>query len=75
MTEILVANSAVRGDYSGGKDALSLGDMAIQTGVDQGMQTMDRGGAISWLGGTISFDAGHEYAVDTAEFERLARGA
>ncbi len=73
VTEILVANSAVRAIIREGKTHQL--DMAIQTGVDQGMQTMDRELARLVKAGTISFDAGHEYAVDTAEFERLARGA
>ena len=73
VTEILVANSAVRAIIREGKTHQL--DMAIQTGVDQGMQTMDRELARLVKAGTISFDAGHEYAVDTAEYERLARGA
>jgi len=72
VTEILVANSAVRAIIREGKTHQL--DMAIQTGVDQGMQTMDRELARLVKAGTISFDAAHEYAVDTMEFERLARG-
>ena len=72
VTEILVANSAVRAIIREGKTHQL--DMAIQTGVDQGMQTMDRELARLVKAGTISFDAAHEYAVDSAEFERLARG-
>lgn len=72
VTEILVANSAVRAIIREGKTHQL--DMAIQTGVDQGMQTMDRELARLVKAGTISFDTAHEYAVDSMEFERLARG-
>ncbi len=72
VTEILVANSAVRSIVREGKTHQL--DMAIQTGVDQGMQTMDRELARLVNSGTIAYDVAHEFAVNTAEFERLARG-
>lgn len=70
--EIMVANSAVRSVVREGKTHQL--DMAIQTGVDQGMQTMDRELASLVKSGKVSYDVAHEFAVDTAEFERLAKG-
>lgn len=72
VTEILVANSAVRAIIREGKTHQL--DMAIQTGAEQGMQTMDRELARLVKAGTLSYDVAHEFAVDTMEFERLARG-
>lgn len=72
VTEVLVSNPAVRAIIREGKTHQL--DMTIQTGVDQGMQTMDRELARLVKGGIVSFDAAHEYAVDSNEFERLARG-
>lgn len=48
--------------------------MTIQTGMSQGMQTMDRELAKFVRAGTISYDVARGYAVDVAEFDRLARG-
>ncbi len=70
--EIMVANSAVRSVVREGKTHQL--DMAIQTGVDQGMQTMDRELASLVKSGKVSYDVAHEFAVDAAEFERLAKG-
>ena len=70
--EILVANPAVRNIIREGK-AHQL-DAVIQTGADQGMQTMDRTLAGLVQAGTITYDNAREYAVDLVEFERLIRG-
>lgn len=72
VAEIMVVNSAVRAIIREGKTHQL--DMAIQTGMDQGMQTMDRELAKYVKAGIISYDTAREYAVDTAEFDRLARG-
>ena len=70
--EILVANTAVRSIIREGK-TYQL-DTAIQTGVNEGMQTMDRTLAKLVHQGIITYDNALEYAVDTTEFKRLARG-
>ncbi len=70
--EILVANSAVRNIIREGK-AHQL-DAVIQTGADQGMQTMDRTLVNLVQSGTVTYDSAREFAVDLAEFERLVRG-
>lgn len=70
--EILVANSAVRNIIREGKSHQL--DAVIQTGSDQGMQTMDRTLAALVQNGTITYDSAREYAVDLEEFERLIRG-
>lgn len=70
--EIMVANSAIRTLIRDGKTHQI--DTAIQTGADQGMQTMDRTLVKLVQTGVISFDEAREYAVDINELERLARG-
>lgn len=70
--EILVTNPAVRNIIREGK-AHQL-DAVIQTGADQGMQTMDRTLVSLVQAGTITYDSAREFAVDLAEFERLMRG-
>lgn len=70
--EILVANPAVRNIIREGKSHQL--DAIIQTGADQGMQTMDRTLASLVQSGTITYDNAREYAVDLVEFERLMRG-
>ncbi|MDO4611288.1 MAG: type IV pilus twitching motility protein PilT [Candidatus Saccharibacteria bacterium] len=70
--EIMVTNSAVRALIREGK-TFQL-DTAIQTGADQGMQTMDRTLAKLVQTGVISYDSAREYAVDLNELNRLARG-
>lgn len=72
-TEILVANPAVRNIIREGK-AHQL-DAIIQTGADQGMQTMDRTLVSLVQSGTVTYDAAREFAVDLGEFERLMRGS
>lgn len=70
--EILVANTAVRSIIREGKTHQL--DTAIQTGVNEGMQTMDRTLAKLVHEGTITYDNALEYAVDPVEFKRLAKG-
>ena len=70
--EILVANTAVRSIIREGKTHQL--DTTIQTGINEGMQTMDRTLAKLVHQGTITFDNALEYAVDPVEFKRLARG-
>ena len=70
--EILIANPAVRNIIREGKSHQL--DAVIQTGADQGMQTMDRTLASLVQSGTVTYDNAREYAVDLTEFERLMRG-
>lgn len=72
VTEVLIANSAVRAIIREGKTHQL--DMVIQTSADQGMQTMDRELVKHVKGGSISYDTAREFAVDLAEFDRLAKG-
>ena len=70
--EILIANPAVKSIIREGKTHQL--DTVIQTGADQGMQTMDRTLVRLIQTGVITYDDAREYAVDLSEFERLARG-
>ena len=70
--EIMIANPAVRSVIREGKTHQL--DTIIQTGADQGMQTMDRTLVKLIQTGVITYDSGREFAVDLQEFERLARG-
>jgi len=70
--EVMIANPAVRSIVREGKTHQL--DTVIQTGADQGMQTMDRTLVKLVQTGVISYDSAREYAVDIAEFERLMRG-
>ena len=69
--EILIANPAVRSVIREGKTHQL--DTIIQTGADQGMQTMDRTLVKLIQTGAITYDSAREFAVDLQEFERLAR--
>lgn len=71
--EIMVANSAVRSIIREGKTHQL--DTTIQTGANEGMQTMDRTLAKLVQQGTITYDSGREYAVDQHEYDRLVKGA
>lgn len=71
-TEIMVANSAVRALIRDGK-TYQL-DTVIQTGADQGMQTMDRTLAKMVMGGVVSYDVARDYAVSIEELNRLIKG-
>ena len=70
--EIMVANSAVRSLIREGKTHQL--DTVIQTGAEQGMQTMDRTLAKLVQTGVISYDNAKDYAVDIVELDRLVRG-
>ena len=70
--EIMVANPAIRSLIREGKTHQL--DTAIQTGADQGMQTMDRTLAKLVQTGVITYDAAREYAVDINELNRLIKG-
>ena len=70
--EIMVANSAIRALIRDGKTHQL--DTAIQTGAEQGMQTMDRTLAKLVQTGVITYESAREYAVDINELDRLVRG-
>lgn len=70
--EILIANSAVRNVIREGKSHQL--DAIIQTGGDQGMQTMDRTLVSLVQNGTVTYDDARQCAVDLTEFERLVKG-
>jgi len=70
--EVLIANPAVRNIIREGKTHQL--DAVIQTGTDQGMQTMDRTLVNFVQSGVVTYDEARSYAVDVAEFERLIRG-
>ncbi|MBQ9180574.1 type IV pilus twitching motility protein PilT [Candidatus Saccharibacteria bacterium] len=70
--EIMIANPAIRALIREGK-TFQL-DTAIQTGAEQGMQTMDRTLAKFVQAGTITYDAAKEYAVDVNELNRYVQG-
>ena len=70
--EILVANAAVRSLIREGKTHQL--DTVIQTGAEQGMQTMDRTLVKMVQAGILTYDNAREFAVDLNEFERLMRG-
>lgn len=71
-SEILITNPAVRNIIREGKSHQL--DAVIQTGADQGMQTMDRTLVNLVQNGTVTYDNAYEVAVDVTEFERLIRG-
>lgn len=70
--EILVANSAVRNIIREGKSHQL--DAVIQTGADQGMQSMDKTLVNLIHAGTITYDEARNFAVDIEELDRLMRG-
>ena len=70
--EILVANSAVRNIIREGKSHQL--DAVIQTGADQGMQSMDRTLANLIRNGTITYDEARNFAVDQSELDRMMKG-
>lgn len=71
-TEILISNSAVRNIIREGKSHQL--DAVIQTGAEQGMQSMDRDLVNLVQNGIITYENAYEVAVDLVEFERLIRG-
>ncbi len=70
--EIMVANSAIRALIRDGKTYQI--DTSIQTGAEQGMQTMDRTLAKLVQAGTITYESAREYAVDMNELDRYVKG-
>ena len=70
--EILVATPAVRNIIREGKSHQL--DAVIQTGADQGMQSMDKTLAGLVQAGTVTYDEARNFAVDVAEFDRMMRG-
>ena len=69
--EVLVATSAVRNIIREGK--IHQLDAVIQTGADQGMQSMDKTLIGLVQAGTVTYDEARNYAVDLAEFDRMMR--
>ena len=70
--EIMLTNPAIKALIRDGKSHQI--DTAIQTGVAQGMQTMDRTLVKLVQSGIITHDDARDYAVDLTEFDRLSRG-
>ncbi len=70
--EILIATPAVRNIIREGKSHQL--DAVIQTGADQGMQSMDKTLVGLVQAGTITIDEARNYAVHLTEFERMMRG-
>ena len=70
--EIMIADAAIRALIRDGKTHQI--DNAIQTGAEQGMQTMDRTLAKLVQTGVITYDSAREYAVDINELNRLVKG-
>lgn len=70
--EIMVANAAVRNIVREGKTHQL--EAVIQTGAEEGMQTMDRTLATLVKAGKVSLDEAKGYAVDIKELERLIHG-
>ena len=70
--EIMVANTAVRSIIREGKTHQL--DTTIQTGVNEGMQTMDRTLAKLVQQRVITYEDAREYAVDPHELDKLVKG-
>lgn len=70
--EILVATPAVRNIIREGKTHQL--DAVIQTGADQGMQSMDKTLVGLVQAGTVTYEEARNFAVDIAEFDRMMRG-
>jgi twitching motility protein PilT len=70
--EILVATGAVRNIIREGKTHQI--DAVIQTGAENGMQSMDRVLVQLVQQGKITFDEAKNFAIDLQELERLMRG-
>lgn len=71
-TEVMFANPAVRNIIREGKTHQL--DSVIQTGSDQGMQTMDKTLVNMIHAGKITYEEAKNYAVDIQELDRLMRG-
>jgi twitching motility protein PilT len=70
--EVLVVNGAVRNIIREGKTHQI--EAVIQTGADQGMQSMDRVLVQLIQKGKITYDEAKNFAVDPDELDRLMRG-
>lgn len=70
--EIMVSNSAVRSIIRDGKTHQL--DTTIQTGINEGMQTMDRTLAKLVQQRVITYESAREYAVDVHELDKLVKG-
>jgi twitching motility protein PilT len=70
--EILVATPAVRNIIREGKNYQL--EAVIQTGAEQGMQSMDHTLVNLVHAGKISYDEARNFAVDVDELDRLMRG-
>lgn len=70
--EVLIATSAVRNIIREGKTHQL--DAVIQTGGDQGMQTMDKTLVGLVQGGQVTYEEARNFAVDIGEFDRMMRG-
>lgn len=70
--EILIANSAVRNIIREGKT--NQLDSVIQTGIDEGMQSMDKTLVQMIRDGSITYEEARNYAIDLAELERMMKG-
>lgn len=70
--EILVATPAVRNIIREGKTHQL--DAVIQTGAENGMQSMDKTLVSLIHAGTITYDEARNFAVDIEELDRLMRG-
>lgn len=70
--EILVATPAVRNIIREGKTHQL--DAVIQTGGDQGMQSMDKTLVSLVQAGQVTYDEARNFAVDLSEFDRMMRG-
>lgn len=72
VSEVLFANSAVRNIIREGKTHQL--DAVIQTGADEGMQTMDRALVTAIQAGQITYEEARNFAVDVKELDRLVKG-
>lgn len=71
-SEILVATPAVRNIIREGKTHQL--DAVIQTGGDQGMQSMDKTLVSLVQAGQVTYEEARNFAVDLGEFDRMMRG-
>lgn len=71
-SEVMIANPAVRNIIREGKTHQL--DAVIQTGAEEGMQTMDRNLATLVKSGKITVEEAKGYAIDQKELERLVHG-
>lgn len=70
-SEVMIATPAVRNIIREGKTHQL--DAVIQTGAEEGMQTMDRNLASLVKSGKITIEVAKGYAIDIKELERLVR--